>query len=250
LKGEDREVSWIDRVYNKLTAPKTVRYCGYLVLLLYIGLLTISVLVAAVFGPGGYSVTTHFISALGDSDTTPVPILYDLACIAAGSLTIPFTLYLERYIAPIPKRPEELPAPHRWNYRLMELSFFFSMLGSIFYVGVGIFSADRDMVGWIDMHSICSYGAFGGFAFSALFLGIAVTFAHQPIVPKPINYPLGLWGMIGPIMFAVFNLTGLKGWTSELLEWSLLWAIMAWIIPLALYTIRHSHKIEMNGKSR
>jgi hypothetical membrane protein len=244
MKETETEVSWIERAYNLLTAPKTVRICGYLVLVLYIGLVALGVLVAALFGPGGYSVTTHFISALGDSDTTPVPILYDLACIFAGSLTIPFTLYLERHVAPIPRTADDLPAPHRWNYRLVGMSFFFSMLGSIFYIGVGIFSADRDVVGGVNMHEICSYGAFGGFAFGALFLGIAITFAKQPIVSKPINYPLGIWGMVGPIMFTVFNLTGLEGWTSELLEWSLLWAIMAWIIPLALLAMRHSHKVE------
>ncbi|HUX98866.1 MAG TPA: hypothetical protein VMV49_04885 [Candidatus Deferrimicrobium sp.] len=242
MTKEIAEEDWIDRIYNKITAPKTVKYAGILVLVLYIGLVALGVLIAALFGSTGYSVTTHYISALGASDTTPVPILYDLACISAGVLTIPFILYLEKEIAPIPRQAGDLPAPNRWNYRLTGMGFFWSMLGSIFYIGVGIFSADRGEIGDIPMHEICSFGAFGGFAFAAIFLGIALVFTRQSLIPKPYNYPIGVWGMIGPIAFAIFNLTGLPGVTSELLEWSLLWAILAWIIPLAMFTLHYINK--------
>jgi hypothetical membrane protein len=248
MAKEMSEESWIERIYNKITAPKTVKYAGILVLVLYIGLVAIGVLIAAIFGPTGYSVTTHFISALGDSDTTPAPYLYNIACISAGVLTIPFILYLEKQIAPIPRQAGDLPAPNRWNYRLTGMGFFWSMLGSIFYIGVGIFSADRDAIGDIPMHEICSYGAFGGFAFAAIFLGIALVFTRQPLVPKPYNYPIGIWGIFGPITFAIFNLEGLNGIPSELLEWSLLWAILAWIIPLAIFMLKYIDKQIHNEK--
>ncbi|NVM53794.1 MAG: DUF998 domain-containing protein [Candidatus Helarchaeota archaeon] len=242
------ETNWVERAYNKLTAPKTVKYSGLLVLVLYLGLVSIGVLVAAILGPSGYSVTTHYISALGSSDTTPVPILYDLACIFAGTLTIPLSLYLEKHIAPIPRKAEDLPAPHRWSYRLTGTGFFFSLLGSIFYIGVGIFSADRGEVRGIEMHNICSYATFGGFAFAALFLGFAIIFVRQPLIPKPYNYPLGIWGVVGPITVAILNLTGLEGVTYEFLEWFLLWAILAWLIPLAIFTLRHIERQLHNEK--
>lgn len=240
----ENNVSWVERIYNKMTAPRTVRICGLLVLILYIGLVAIGVLVAATLDPDGYTIWDNWISDLGSIEHTPAPILYDLACIFAGSLTIPFTLYLEKYLAPIPKTAEEFPPPHRWSYRLLGAGFFFSMIGSIFYIGVGIWSGDRATLNGIPMHEICSYGAFGGFAFAAIFIGFALMISDRKIVPSPWNYILGLYGIHGPILFAIFNMTGLPGFTGELLEWSLLFAILAWIVPLAYFTLRHTHRVE------
>ncbi|MHA1264691.1 MAG: DUF998 domain-containing protein [Candidatus Helarchaeota archaeon] len=246
-KESSSVVSWVKRIYNSITAPATVRLSGYLVLMLYIGLLVVGVIVAATLDPDGYSIWTNYISDLGSSQHTPAPILYDLACIFAGILTIPFNLYLERYFAPIPRTPEELPAPHRWSYRLTGAGFFFAMTGSLFYIGVGIWSGDRATLNGIPMHEICSIGAFGGFAFAAIFMGFALMISDRQIVPSPYCYILGTYGVHVPISFAIFNYTGLPGFTSELLEWSLLFAIMGWIIPLAIFVLHHTHKIEQTG---
>ncbi len=241
---ESKEASsFANRFYNKLTAHRTIRICGYGSLILYIGLVGIGVLVAAIFKPP-YTIWDNWISDLGANEHTPVPILYDLACIFAGILTIPFHFYLEKYIAPIPRTADELPAPHRWSYRLMSMGFFFSMLGSFFYIGVGIFSADRDypLTAEFGTHGLCSYGAFGGFAFSAIFVGCAVLFVRQPLIPKPFNYPIGIWGVCGPITVAILNFTGLEGVSGPLLEWSLLFAILGWIVPVLAFTLKYTEK--------
>jgi hypothetical membrane protein len=215
-----------------------------MVLGLYIGLLVIGVIVAATLDPDGYTVWTNWISDLGSINHTPAPILYDLACIFAGIFTIPFAFYLERYLAPLPKEPGEFPPPHRWSYRLTGAGFFFSMIGSIFYIGVGIWSGDRSTLNGAPMHEICSYGAFGGFAIAAIFMGLALMISDRKIVSSPYCYILGTYGVYVPILFAIFNFTGLPGFTSELLEWSLLWAIMGWVVPLSLFVMKHTHKVE------
>ncbi|TFF89300.1 MAG: DUF998 domain-containing protein [Promethearchaeota archaeon] len=233
----DNSKSFIERFYNRLIAPETIKICGYAVMGLYLGLVFIGVLIAIFLGPDGYMITTHYISDLGSIKTTPAPYLYDIACICAGIFTIPFIYFLEKHIAPIPRKSDDLPAPHRWNYRLLSWAFFSSMFGSIFYIGVGIFSADRDIAG---LHTVCSFGAFGGFTFAAIFLGLALIFLKQNIVFKPLNYPLGLIGVFLPITIAVYNLI----YGGPLLEWLLLFAILIWIIPLFLLTLRYIEKIE------
>lgn len=229
--------SFVERFYKKLIAPKTVKISGYAVMGLYLGLVFIAVLVAFFFGPESYALTEHYISDLGSSKITPVPILYDIACICAGVFTIPFTYYLEKEIAPIPRKSEDLPAPHRWSYRLMSWGFFWSMFGSFFYIGVGIFSADRDIAG---LHGVCSVGAFAGFTFAAIFLGLAIIFLDQKIVTKPFNYLIGIIGIILPITVAVYNVI----YGGPLLEWLLLFAILIWIIPVFLFTLRYIEKQE------
>lgn len=243
--------NWAERLYNAVTAPRTIRMSGYLVLALYIGLLIIGVIVAAALDPDGYNVFDNWISDLGCSEDTPAPILYDLACIFAGTLTIPFNLYVEKHLAPIPKSPEDFVKnavpPHRWSYRLTGAGFFFAMIGSFMYIGVGIWSGDRSMLNGVPMHMICSAGAFGGFAFAAIFMGLALMISDRKIVPSPFCYILGTYAVYIPITVAILNFTGIPSlpWvTGPLLEWSLLWAIMGWIIPLAFFVLRHTHRLE------
>ncbi len=240
---------WIERAYNTVTAPKTIKIFGLGAIGLYLGLLGVAVLVAVITRPP-YTIWDNWISDLGSSNHTALPIFYDLACIFAGTLTIPFHFYLERYLAPIPRTPEELPAPNRWSYRLMSLGFFFSMLGSIFYIGVGIWSGDRATMGDVNMHGICSGGAFIGFAFAATFVGIALTVSDRKVVPSPFNYILGAYGVYGPmavIMLNAFWMLDVREFTQvtgPFLEWLLLFSILIWIIPLALFALNHAKKVE------
>ncbi|MFX1295427.1 MAG: DUF998 domain-containing protein [Promethearchaeota archaeon] len=230
--------SFAKRFYNKLTAPRTIKYTVISGLVIYLGLLIIAVVVASITKPI-YTIWNNYISDLGSINDTAVPILYDLACIFAGILLIPFHFYLEKHIAPIPRKKEDYRT-HRWAFRLTGLGWFINMFGSFFYVGVGIFSADRSvpLTPDIDVHRVCSYGAFGGFTFAAIFIGIALLFVHQDIIPKPYKYPIGLIGIFVPISVTILNII----FGGPLLEWCLLFAILTWIIPLSLFTLRHTEK--------
>ena len=74
--------------------------------------------------------------------------------------------------------------------------------------------------------------AFGGFTLSAIFFGLI-------IVCYDTNFPkiLGVYGIFGPAIVMILNVFG-----TPLLEWMLLFSILAWIIPLSLILIHRGQE--------
>ena len=64
-------------------------------MILYLSLLFISLLIALEYD---FSIITHTISDLGNSLFTPVPILFDCACIIAGLITIPYNFFIRKSV--------------------------------------------------------------------------------------------------------------------------------------------------------
>lgn len=182
---------------------------------IYLSLLVIGHIVASL--ATNYTIWDNWISDLGGEKYTPAPYLYDIACIVAGSLTIPLFFYLEKFLTP------NLSKTTRMRVRIAESAFIFGILGAISYIGVGIFSEDRNFYG---LHGLFSELAFGGFAVNAMFTGFFLIF-YDTKVPKL----LGLYGVVGPmtmiILFIVIS--------NPLFEWLLLFAILLWIIPLSIF---------------
>ncbi|MFX0027612.1 MAG: hypothetical protein ACFE8B_00255 [Candidatus Hermodarchaeota archaeon] len=224
------------RFYNFITDLNVVKISVLCVMVVYIYLLIIGVIIAALVDPDGYTIWDNWISDLGSSDHTPAPILYDIACIVAGSMTIPLTFYMENLLAPLPKKTISHEQHFsRLRFRLSSFAFLFSIIGNLGYIGVGIFSADRDFeklsILGVSPHVIMSYLAFGGFTFGAFFMGwiIVLYITHIPKI-------LGIYGILGPLITAILNL--IDG--TPLLEWLLLFSILAWIIPLSLIVLNKS----------
>lgn len=218
------------KFYNLVTNYDFVKFSAMIVMVGYIGLLIIGVIVAALLDPDGYTIWDNWISDLGSSNDTPAPYLYDIACIIAGSMTIPLTFFMENYLAPIPKRLQSNQGHYsRLRFRLSSYAFFFSLIGNFGYIGVGIFSADRDFEFLSVMgqgpHGIMSYLAFGGFTFGAFFMGWLIVLYNTKI-PKI----LGIYGIFGPLTVAIINLID----STPFLEWLLLFSILVWILPLSL----------------
>ncbi len=237
--SKEEQVTWVHRFYERLTSPKTIIYCGYTVMVMYLGLLIIAIIIAATLGPQGFSFTDTWISNLANVDTSPAPYLYDIACIAAGTLSIPFIFYQEKYIVPLPRL--DMPIPHRWVYRLMSLAFFFMLLSNFFYPGVGIFSEMRN---YYDLHMIFTSLTFGSYMFGAFFFGLTLVLFRQPIVSRPWNFiigPIGMFAPSGMIILSMFEGNALR-------EWGTLWAILAFIIPVFLFTLKHAGKQLHNEK--
>ena len=218
------------KFYNIVTNYNFVKFSAMIVMVGYIGLLIIGVIVAAFLDPDGYTIWDNWISDLGSNNHTPAPFLYDIACIVAGCMTIPLTFYMENLLAPFPKRTK-LNQQHysRLRFRLSSYAFIFSIIGNLGYIGVGIFSADRDFeflsVLGQGPHGIMSYLAFGGFTLGAFFMGWLIVLYNTKI-PKI----LGIYGILGPLTVAIINLID----STPFLEWLLLFSILVWIIPLSL----------------
>jgi len=218
------------KFYKIVTNFNIVKHCAFIVMIGYVLLLIIGVVVAAVFDPDGYTIWSNWISDLGSLNHTPVPFLYDIACIIAGSMTIPLTFYMENLLAPFHKRTQSTGEHFsRLRFRLSSYAFLFSIIGNFGYIGVGIFSADRDFENLSVLgqgpHGIMSYLAFGGFTLSAFFMGWLIVLYNTKI-PKI----LGVYGIFGPLTVAIINLID----STPLLEWLLLFSILVWIIPLSL----------------
>ncbi len=223
-----------ERFYNFVTNPTIVKRCAMVVMIGYISLLIIGVPIAGIFDPDGYTIWDNWISDLGSPNHTPIPILYDIACIIAGSMTIPLTYYMEKLLAPLPNEIQ-LRERHysRLRFRLSSFAFLFSIIGNIGYIGVGIFSANRDYeflsVLGQGPHGIMSYLAFGGFTFGAFFMGWLIVLYNTEI-PKM----LGIYGIFGPFIVSILNLIV----STQLLEWFLLFSILIWVIPLSFIVLK------------
>ncbi len=221
------------KMYRFATNFKVVKISAMGVMFGYILLLIIGVIIAVFLDPDRYTIWENWISDLGSSNHTPAPFLYDIACIIAGSMTIPLTYYMEKLLAPLPKK-RELREQHysRLRFRLSSFAFLFSIIGNFGYIGVGIFSADRDYdflsVLGQGPHGIMSYLAFGGFTFGAFFMGWIIVLYNTKI-PKV----LGIYGILGPLFVTILNLIE----STPLLEWMLLFSILVWIIPLSLIVL-------------
>lgn len=227
------------RFYDKITDFNFVKKCVLAVIPGYLGLLIVGVIVAYAVGgiaqgPGQYYIWTNWISDLGSFNYTPVPYLYDIAAILAGLLTIPFTFYIEKLLVPMPQKPEDYNKVTRLRYRLGSYAFLLSIVGNIGYIGVGIFSEDRN---YFFLHGITSGLAFGGFALGAFFLGWIIV-----LYDVKINKVIGLYGIVGPILFVVLEVAlpaMVNPALAPLFEWLLLFSILAWIIPISLSILRN-----------
>jgi hypothetical membrane protein len=221
------------KFYTIVTNYNVVKFSAMIVMVGYISLLIIGVIVATLLDPEGYTIWDNWISDLGSLDHTPAPILYDIACIVAGSMTLPLTFYMEKLLAPLPERTQLTELHYsRLRFRLSSFAFLFSIIGNLGYIGVGIFSADRDYE-FLEIlgegpHGLMSYLAFGGFTFGAFFMGWLIVLYNTKI-PKI----LGVYGIFGPFITAIVNLID----STPLLEWMLLFSILIWIIPLSLIVL-------------
>lgn len=214
------------KFYKIVTNYNFIKKSSIIVITVYLSLLLIAVIIAANWGPYGYTIWTNMISDLGGSRYTPVPILFDIACIFAGIMTVPLTFYIENLFTPLPTR-KNLGEQHfsRLRFRLGSNAFFFSLMGNIAYIFVGIFSEDRNapLLYFASYHDVFSFFTFTGFALAAFFIGWIIVL-YDTKVPKL----FGIYGIIGPpsMLFAFL-------YTIEALwEWILLFSILLWIIPL------------------
>lgn len=226
------------KFYNIVTNYNFIKKSSIIVITIYLSLLLIAVIIATIWGSYGYTIWTRMISDLGGSNYTPVPIIFDIACIFAGIMTIPLTFYIENLFAPLPKR-KNLREQHfsRLRFRLGSSAFFFSLMGNLGYIFVGVFSEDRNypLLDFASYHDIFSFFSFTGFALGAFFIGWIIV-----LYDTKISKLFGIYGIIGPssMLFAFL-------YTMEALwEWILLFSILLWIIPL-VFMIMHKSELRL-----
>jgi len=181
----------------------------------YLSLLCISFLVALNLGTGGFDITKHTISDLGNFFFTPAPFLFDTACGFAGAITIPYSFYIYNGMK-------------KGDYRIItRAGNICGVIGGFGYMCVGIFSLERSGPNG-SIHMISAIIAFSGFVFSILFFSIPALL-HQNFVYKI----FGLSGVFIPLLMLFLNCFV----ATPLLEWLLLFSILLHICPLNYWSV-------------
>ena len=159
-----------------------------------------------------FFIWNNWISDLGGESFTPIPIIFDFACILGGIFCIFLNLTLNFVF--------------RKN-TLARFGILIGLIGNLGYLGVGVFSINRNFLGF--MHELFSGVAFGGFVLWAFLLGWSIILYNTEI-PKKIGY----YGIIGPlttmILFWIFK--------NPLCEWLLLFSIIVFVASITFFTLR------------
>lgn len=210
------------KIFDKLTDYKLVRSSIFALLIIYYPLIIISILIASFLGPEGFSIRTNYISDLGSRHYTIAPYIHNLACIISGILLVPFSCYIIKILISTLENQEESRKITQLRYWFGIPALIFSIMGNLTYVGVGIFSIDRNMN---SIHYMLAGLAFTGFIIGGILIGLLIL-----LFDCKISKLIGLYGILVPIiLFVIFLNTGMP-----LIEWLLLFSIIAWQSILAI----------------
>ena len=147
--------SFKSRISNVWNYPKTIKTTLITGLMIYLFMLIGSIIIANFFG---YRIISHTISKLGTISSTPLPLMFDSACIIGGIITMGLYCSLSRRVRLSFQNKEE----EGFDYKLHRYSTSIGILGSLGIIFVGIFSLDRKGPQGL-YHSVSSLMAFGGF---------------------------------------------------------------------------------------
>jgi hypothetical protein len=194
----------------------------------YVTLIFLSVIAGFYSGSKEYLLWSHTISELGSRLFTTLPGLFDVACIMAGILAIPYYLSFRRKISTQPtslKSNITIKAPYISNI-LLQLGVIVGICGGIGYFFVGVFSVERAGPNNV-LHGLFAGGAFLGFVLSIIIFSVYIIL-FQNKLPKL----LGIFGIVFPITFLGLYCV----FVIPIIEWLLLISILGFSVPMSLWS--------------
>ena len=207
--------------FSALKSSKPFKLTLLGAMILYLSLLFISLLIALEYD---FSIITHTISDLGNSLFTPVPILFDCACIIAGLITIPYNFFIRKSVI-------YKPAGSSLKAKILHSTSFIGItcgiIGGFGYILVGVFSIERSGPDGA-LHGLCAALAFFGFVCSILCFSLHAVLKHAHIAKW-----FGICGLVVPSVFFILNCI----FGTPLLEWLLLFSILIHITPLNYWSV-------------
>ena len=222
------------RAYAFLTKPEVVKWSTIAGFSVYSLTIIVGYIIAQfdLAGPGadlaGYNIIDNFISDMGSYRYTPFPYLLDFGCMITSFLLLPTILYMEKLLAPLPEKAEDLPAS-RMRPRLGSYGFIWMIIGLIGMFGVGFFSEDRTTV--FRLHWLFTIVVFGGLAIGGIFFGLLILF-YDTLLPKL----LGFYMVFIPSTSAAVAF-GLG--FEPIYEWIMFLSILAYLIIGGLIVLKH-----------
>ena len=109
----------------------------------FLSLLVISFMLTTLLGVKSYNILTLTVSRLGSSHFSPVPILFDIACILAGTITIPYNLLITKNSLSYVSKDKNKRLKCHLSFLISRFGLTTGILGGIGYIFVGIFSLER-----------------------------------------------------------------------------------------------------------
>ncbi|MHA1489918.1 MAG: hypothetical protein ACTSRI_09700 [Promethearchaeota archaeon] len=223
----------IKSFHEKLTAPKVVKISIWVAMLIFLPGLLIGVIIASLFGPGGYNIVDNYISDLGSIRYTPTPFILDTIAMMTSIIMIPIFFYLKNLLVLAPFNEEDHLKKKRGL--LIKLLAFLGLVFGIFGIfglfGIGLFSEDRSTE--FGLHYLFSVVVFGGLAIGALFNGLVIVL-KKTIFPKII----GIFMIFGSPGSSILFLIHPPQFTLPFLEWTMLACIFLWFIPIAHFMLK------------
>ncbi|MHA1377201.1 MAG: DUF998 domain-containing protein [Candidatus Helarchaeota archaeon] len=237
----------LDSLYGKLTEPKLTKKCILAALLIFIPGLIIAIIIAHFFGPemyipplyklinnpeslrlNRYTIWSNWISDLGSFRFTPAPFILDIMLMSIGLLMIPVFFYLYTKLLPAPSKIALFDRETKSGKLYAKITIVWLIIGAIGAFGAGLFSEDRSYFG---LHGFFSIVVFGGFAVGAL-LSAFIFIYKETFIPRIFGIII-LCSPIASLLFVINPFNNLY-----ILEWIMMFAIFAWIIPIALIILK------------
>ncbi len=213
------------RKWNISNIQKPVKLSLCIGIVAYLFMVLFSGIIAFIFSD--YYFWKNTISDLGSNMFTPIPYLFDSACVLAGAISIPFYFFLRKKVVSY-ILPSESSVADRFSWvtnGLLRYGTLIGIFGGLGYIFVGIFSVERAGPNNIYHNSFAGL-AFSGFVISIILYSISIVF-FQAKIPK--SY--GIFGFFGPLLFlGLYYLS-----FSPLIEWLLLISILTFVVPLTFW---------------
>jgi hypothetical protein len=201
----------------------------FLSLIIYAALFIASFLTSIIFGESQISPLTNYISELSLSQYSPLPYLYDLGCIISGSLTIPITFYIKKTTFH-DRNVQKFNLSNRESFKILGHAGFISgLVGDVSFIGVGIFSLQRNVFG---IHYLFAYLLFFGYILTALFVGLIIL-----LYQTKLSTLMGLSGVLYPFVILALFLYTLICVPSLLIfyEWFVSISLTIWLFLFSIY---------------
>ncbi|TXT63155.1 MAG: membrane protein of unknown function [Promethearchaeota archaeon] len=213
-------------MYQQLLQKKVAKIFTISAIIIYWTAFFSSILLVILIGENYYSPVFHYISDLGSLKFSPFPIIFDIGCIFAGLFSFPISIYVYHSLRIKTKPYVENNHLLQTNLNLILISGF---LGNIGFMGVGLFSVDRN---FFNVHFIFFITLFAGYYFLAFLVGTLYIFFKIKI-----NKFVALYGFFSSIFVFIISVVLLLFSIEWILfEWIANFIMVSWLYPF-LYNV-------------
>jgi len=191
-------------------------------------------IIAMYFGHKNYIPFLNIISHLGVNDFNPLTDIFDFLNITTGLSLMPFSFYLLHIINTQVEENQIIK-----NYKTMRIcgyvAFCSSLTTNIGFIGVGIFSLDRNILG---IHDYSAAMILLGLTFLAFSMGLLIL-RYQVKIPSL----FGIFGMLSSfiLLFVYLALKNINFQFSPIYEWIWLLSVNFWSWIFIFYIFNKSN---------